>query len=418
MKKNYTPKLIVAIAFLFSGIAQSNAQTITLTPSATGSEADALYTDASTLQVNASGVVSYYNSSGSDDWTVSAETITQTGALNKTFTINWGGMATVNTTEGSNYGKMLTAGGIDRDGSGLLGIRGTTNGIDNNEGYYFGFDLSNLGADVAVQITKISVAQLAASGETGIVVSLLDPAQRINFGNSTLTGGAGTLDVSSLHLYVAGGSANSAIVSVFNNTPAELASNWRITKLELKVVALSSLPVGLASFTATTQAQGVKLQWETLSEQNNKEFTVLRSSDGSTFTSIATLPGAGSSNTPKSYGFYDRKALNGINYYKLVQVDNDGKQTELGVKTATFNVQTSTFNIFPNPTDNEVNVLFQEGIYHTLALTNMQGKLLQTTPVDQNATQGTINLRHYTPGIYLVKLQGEGVSEVHKLIKR
>ena len=430
MKKNNThwnQKLAIASAFFLSGITFSYGQTITLTPTSTGSESNTTYTDASVLQINASGGVSYYNSNSVDDWAVSGETITQAGALNKLFSINWGGMATVNTTEGSDYGTPLVQGGIDRASTGELGIRGingdvsitTSNGIDNNEGYYFGLDLAsngNLGSDVAIQITKISVIQLAEDGETGIIVSLLDPTQRINFGKSTFGGSVGTIDVSPLHLYVAGGSTNNAIVSVFNNSP--IPSNWRISKIELKVVPLSSLPVNLTNFTTTTQPQAVKLQWQTQSEQNNDKFIVLRSNNGSTFNPIGVLPGAGNSNTPKSYEFYDRKALNGINYYKLVQVDNNGKQTEVGTRTATFNIQASTLNVFPNPTDNEVNVLFKEGIYHTLELTNTQGKTLQTKSLKQSTNTETINLRPYTPGIYLVKLQGNGVSEVHKLLKR
>src|SRR5690606_35239854 len=101
---------------------------------------------------------------------------------------------------------------IDRAASGALGIRGGIgNGIDSGEGYYFGLDLTNLNSTAAVQITKISVTDLAATGETGVIVSRLNPSRKFTFGKPgapgvdyELAGGAGTIDVSSFNLYLTG----------------------------------------------------------------------------------------------------------------------------------------------------------------------------------------------------------------------
>lgn len=422
MKKNYLLKLIGTYTFLFYGVA-SNAQTIKLTPTATGSEANSLYTDASILQISAGGVVSYYNSNSTDDWTINAETITQTNALGKTFKITWGGMFTVNTTEGSNYGKKLTNGGVDRDNSGLLGIRGingdatvNSGGIDMNEGYYFGLDLSNLGTDVAVQITKISVAQLSGTLETGIAVSLLNPTKRINFGPGNLTSGTGTIDLSAMQLYAVGGTANDNILSVFNNSAT--TNSWRISGIELKVIAVSALPVTLKSFKATTTSQAVKLTWETLAEQNSKEFILMHGTNDSSFETIAMLPAAGNSNSTKNYQVYDRNAVNGINYYKLIQVDNDGKKNEVATQAVRFELKTDKTILFPNPTTSNVTVSFAPGTYNTLNLTDVSGKILQTIAVGKVDKGTKLNLSQYVPGIYMLKLEGEKTKTVSKLVKR
>ncbi|TZF83295.1 T9SS type A sorting domain-containing protein [Pedobacter sp. BS3] len=229
--------------FFFLLICTGYAQnTITLTPLPGGSEGDSWYTDASVLQIDASGNTSYYNSNSSDDWSVAASTVTPTGALNKTFAITFGGMASVNTTEGNDFGKMLSPAGIDRAAGGQLGIRGGGgNGIDPGEGFYFGLDLTNLNSTAAIQITKIGVTDLNAANETGMIVSRLNPSKRIIFGNSgipgidyALTSGAGIIDVSSFNLYVTGGEVNDAIVSVFGNST--IPSGFRITQVELKVL--------------------------------------------------------------------------------------------------------------------------------------------------------------------------------------
>ncbi|UGU15947.1 T9SS type A sorting domain-containing protein [Sinomicrobium kalidii] len=240
MKKNDV--LIPAIFFsLLAGVGYAQKNTITLDPLPGGSEGNSRYTDASTLQIDASGTVTYYNSNSYDDWDVTATEVTQSGALDKTFDITFGGMGSVNTTEGNNYGAMTSPGGIDRASSGILGVRGGIgNGIDSGEGFYFGLDLTNLKPTAAVQITSISVAHLSATDETGVIVSRLNPLKRFTFGNPgtpgvdyELSGGSGDIDVSSFNLYLSGGEVNEAMVSLFSDP--EIPSGFRITQVELKV---------------------------------------------------------------------------------------------------------------------------------------------------------------------------------------
>ncbi|MBC9798030.1 T9SS type A sorting domain-containing protein [Sinomicrobium weinanense] len=240
MKKNY--ELIVLFFSLLAGSCYAQNNTIVLDPLPGGSEGNTRYTDASTLQTDASGTVSYYNSNSYDDWSVTATTVTPTGALDKTFAITFGGMAGVNTTEGNDFGEMTSPGGIDRASDGALGIRGGIgNGIDSGEGFYFGLDLTNLNSTAAVQITKIAVAHLSDPGETGMIVSRKNPLKRFTFGNPgapgvdyELSNGAGVIDVSSFNLYVTGGEVNESLVSVFSNTT--VSSAFRITQVELKVL--------------------------------------------------------------------------------------------------------------------------------------------------------------------------------------
>lgn len=223
-----------------------NAQnTITLNALPGGTEGTTVFTDSSILSINAFGGVTYKNSNTTDDWGVTASTVTPSGALNKTFGVTIGGMSTVNTTEGRNYGQKLTDGGIDRASDGSLGIRsGLGGGIDNNEGINFGLDLTSLSSTASIQITKIYLRFAGGIGESGVLVSRLNPSKRIIFGNSTTAGvnfpvtdTETAIDVSSFSLFGSGGSKNTDLVAVFNNSPT--ANNFRITKIELKVVSNS-----------------------------------------------------------------------------------------------------------------------------------------------------------------------------------
>ena len=139
MKNSIVSFGVSIIAFLATtfGYAQNNIITLKALPG--GTEGTTVFTDSSILSINAFGGVTYNNSNSSDDWSVTASTVTQSGALNKTFGVTIGGMSTVSTTEGKNYGQKLTDGGIDRASDGALGIRsGLGGGIEINEGINFG----------------------------------------------------------------------------------------------------------------------------------------------------------------------------------------------------------------------------------------------------------------------------------------
>ncbi|RRN76558.1 hypothetical protein EIM50_24070, partial [Pseudoxanthomonas sp. SGD-10] len=109
-----------------------------------------------------------------------------------------------------------------------------------------------------------------------------------------------------------------------------------VSQPTLRWLDLSPLPVSLINFTAQAQANQAKLSWQTAQESNNKEFIIYRSSDGINFTAIARVNGAGNSSDLKNYYYDDKSPLNGNNYYKLVQIDLNGKETELGIRVVSF----------------------------------------------------------------------------------
>jgi hypothetical protein len=103
-----------------------------------------------------------------------------------------------------------------------------------------------------------------------------------------------------------------------------------------------SLPVQLASFTASTVGEGVELKWITESEINNLGFEVHRSvEEKGTYTLLLgyeqdpSLLGQGNSNTRHEYSFQDKSVVPGQTYwYKLADVDMNGNRTYHGPVSA------------------------------------------------------------------------------------
>lgn len=86
------------------------------------------------------------------------------------------------------------------------------------------------------------------------------------------------------------------------------------------------LSIELSSFTGKNIAQaGNLLKWETASETNNSHFELQKSTDGKRWDVIETIKGAGTTDLIHDYQVYDDYFNPVLNYYRLNQVDFDGK---------------------------------------------------------------------------------------------
>jgi hypothetical protein len=120
---------------------------------------------------------------------------------------------------------------------------------------------------------------------------------------------------------------------------------------------LALLPVNLINFIATKVDTVVRLDWVTASEQNNDHFEIERSANGVSFSQIGIIKGNGNSTITLKYFFYDHKPLSGINFYRLKQVDFDGKSTYSRVASIAFGSQIENdLSIFPNPAEDNFSI--------------------------------------------------------------
>jgi N-acetylneuraminic acid mutarotase len=110
-----------------------------------------------------------------------------------------------------------------------------------------------------------------------------------------------------------------------------------------------NLPITLSSFTGKyCDNKSTLLQWTTASETNNDYFTLETSHDGYKWRKLDTIKGAGNSSELLKYSSIDLYPFIGINYYRLLQTDFDGKQTYSQVISVN-SENTESLHIFPNP---------------------------------------------------------------------
>ncbi|MCW3073189.1 MAG: hypothetical protein JWP69_258 [Flaviaesturariibacter sp.] len=89
--------------------------------------------------------------------------------------------------------------------------------------------------------------------------------------------------------------------------------------------AFQVLPVKISSFSLAAKSNAVLVQWTTAQEQNSKHFEIERSSGGTNWTVAGTVSAAGNSTHRIVYNFTDVSISSGMVYYRVKQVDTDGR---------------------------------------------------------------------------------------------
>jgi len=183
----------------------------------------------------------------------------------------------------------------------------------------------------------------------------------------------------------------------------------------------NSLPVTLTEFSAQQKDDLVEVKWTTETEINNKFFDIERSTDGSHFTSIGKVDGAGNTTLIQHYSLLDPNPANGINYYRLKQVDFDGKFTYSKVVAVNVTRMNVALKIYPNPAISNITAEYK-GFINTkvnIQLVDNYGRIVMSS-VQQPGASGRINLQLNnnvkTAGTYWLKMTTDKETLQQKVV--
>jgi hypothetical protein len=188
------------------------------------------------------------------------------------------------------------------------------------------------------------------------------------------------------------------------------------------------LPVTLVNFKGERIGAINKLSWQTETEANNSGFELQRSADGINFSKlsfVATKADNGYSNATLSYSYNDENPLRGNNYYRLKQVDKDGKYSYSTVVLLRSKATEITLSsVYPNPAQNELNLVITSPSSEkvTIVVTDLSGKVImqQAAQLVIGDNQQQLKVQSLASGTYIIKAVCSSGCEtaVHRFVKQ
>lgn len=165
------------------------------------------------------------------------------------------------------------------------------------------------------------------------------------------------------------------------------------------------LPVTLSQFSVNDNGRNAELKWSTVSETNNLHFEIEKSIDGISFSKLAIVRGSTNSTSLKNYSYIDKGLAPGTYFYRLKQVDLNGRYTYSKIITVKIKSDGSLF-IFPVPATDQVVIesvkILQADLY------NSGGQLIKTIFLKQG--KNFLQVSQFPPGIYWLKSKEENVT--------
>ncbi len=175
----------------------------------------------------------------------------------------------------------------------------------------------------------------------------------------------------------------------------------------MDLVPGTPLPVNWISFTGRKINADIVLNWETANEFNNKHFEIERSTELRGFTRIGQVNATGHTNASASYQFTDPAPLKGNNFYRLKQVDLDGRYSYSKIIRITMNDDNSIF-LYPNPAREKLQMLLPtSNDFTSLGLYDANGNLLFIKTINKGSVHEEINIQNLAKGWYIIELKGK-----------
>jgi hypothetical protein len=343
------------------------------------------------------------------------------------------------TAANANNGAQITG---ETDASYLRGfVRTLRNSVGVNEGSYrtygnMGMSLEFTGANAPGDVTitrnttqsynplndRYSIRRIfgvrpsdAATNTGGLVANLI--FRYLDVDLTDLNAAGDDMPEANLYLYVSTNAGSS--FGQLGRDALDTNTN-ELTKYGVRTFATftlgdrtTPLPVTLTAFDAKRTGSDALLTWDTAMEKNSKGFDVQVSTTGKDFRSLDFVDSKTANSAQfQSYRYTDttpNKA--GTRYYRLRQVDLDGKETFFAPKAVVFEGRAATeatVAAYPNPFIGELRLTMQAAANGVgqLRLTDMTGRVISQQPVTLTAGTNEVNVQNIDglkSGMYLAR---------------
>ncbi|MDO7850004.1 T9SS type A sorting domain-containing protein [Hymenobacter convexus] len=254
-------------------------------------------------------------------------------------------------------------------------------------------------------------------------------------GSTTTMPGVGTIPEANLIAFVSTNSGNT--FGALGRDGAVDVTNNRLTKTGVTAFATftlgdqnNPLPVRLTAFDAKRFGKNALVTWQTATELNSKGYEVQASTNGTEFHTVAYVASAAPNSTKLTNYSYEDKTSYSVNtvYYRLHQIDLDGKDAYFGPRTVNFDgkAAASTAVAYPNPynANDELHIAVEsnDAGKGTLRITDMTGRTVREESIELNKGLSDMpvnGVKELKAGVYMVRVTlPSGETKTLKVVKQ
>lgn len=198
--------------------------------------------------------------------------------------------------------------------------------------------------------------------------------------------------------------AGTGNINIQNNAPA--SDCFDQAAVDAACDAPIALALALLKLEASMHEKHVKLLWETPSEQNIDGFEIQRSSDGKDWSAIGWQDSKHFTNGKSTYTFSDYQPLSPFNYYRLKQIDNNGKfEFSNVVQVEWKETREAALLLFPNPTEDKLQIAIPENIATTDVMKVQVFNALGQMVLETILIEPVLEVKGLTNGIYWLQME-------------
>ncbi len=184
---------------------------------------------------------------------------------------------------------------------------------------------------------------------------------------------------------------------------------------------LVALPVVYIYFKVKKIDNIAEIDWQTNSETNAANYEIQRGTDALQFITIGKINAKGNSKEVNNYKYLDENPSKSINYYRIKQVDLDGKYTYTPARALNFSdLNSATVKYFPNPTQGHLNIEIAETLQNEIKIINIFNELGIVVGHQKIGEIGENNLKidmtGLPKGIYFIQIISKNLNSSQKIM--
>jgi hypothetical protein len=173
------------------------------------------------------------------------------------------------------------------------------------------------------------------------------------------------------------------------------------------------LPVELQKFTIIKQNSSSIAEWTTLTELDNQGFEIQHSKDSRNWKEIGFIEGTGTTSEEQNYTFTHRDPTEGVNYYRIKQMDYNGTYAYSEIRSVLFQSNTTGLEIYPNPVKDYLTLKGDTALGKKFTIYNTAGQIIKNGTV----LRKQIDCSDVSIGLYIVRIETDSGPIVSRFIK-